>query len=98
MNGEFLNLKLNGPGQIKGIMQRYAQLPIRRKKRCYNEPIRRLRIIDMENVRDIAFTDAGLTLTLKDGTVTNYVVDSAAPAPSQTVSLASGETLLVTVA
>ena len=56
--------------------------------------------MDMENIKDIAFTDAGVTITLNDGTVTNYVVASAPvqQAPTQTVALASGETLLVTAA
>jgi hypothetical protein len=53
----------------------------------------------MENVKDISFDDSGNpTITLNDGTVTSYVpVTAAAPAPSQTVTLAAGETLLVTV-
>jgi hypothetical protein len=71
------------------------------KKRCYNRRIKSLKKIDMENVKDIAFNDDGsLTITLKDGSApTNYVPASAAPAaPTQTVALASGETLLVTAA
>jgi hypothetical protein len=56
----------------------------------------------MENVKDIAFNaDGSITVTLNDSTVTNYVVAGAATpvpvAPSQTVQLAAGETLLVTV-
>ena len=71
------------------------------KNRCYNRRIKSLKKIDMENVKDIAFNDDGsLTITLKDGSApTNYVPASAAPAaPTQTVALASGETLLVTAA
>ena len=71
------------------------------KKRCYNRRIKSLKKIDMENVKDIAFNDDGsLTITLKDGSApTNYVPASAAPAaPTQTVALTAGETLLVTVA
>lgn len=53
----------------------------------------------MENIKDIAFGDNSVTITLNDDTVTTYVVASAAPAaPSQSVTLAAGETLLVTVA
>ena len=52
-----------------------------------------------ENVADIAFTDTGLTVTLKDGTVTAYVpATTVQVAPSQNVTLAAGETLLVTAA
>jgi hypothetical protein len=53
----------------------------------------------MENVKDIAFNDDGsLTVTLNDGSApTNYVPATTAPAaPTQTVALAAGETLLVT--
>lgn len=54
----------------------------------------------MENVKDIAFNaDGSIVVTLNDNTVTNYVPATAAPAaPTQTVALASGETLLVTAA
>jgi hypothetical protein len=53
----------------------------------------------MENIKDISFGDNSVTITLNDGTVTSYVVATTAPAaPSQTVQLTAGETLLVTVA
>jgi hypothetical protein len=76
------------------------KLPTDSAKRCYNKPIRRLKIIDMENVKDIAFNaDGSIVVTLNDETVTTYVPSTAAPAaPTQTVALAAGETLLVTAA
>src|ERR1700733_14590796 len=70
------------------------------KKGCYNRRIKSLKKIDMENVKDIAFNaDESITVTLNDGTVTNYVPATAAPAaPTQTVTLTAGESVMVTVA
>ena len=50
----------------------------------------------MENIKDILFTDTGVTITTNDGTETNYVVVPA-NAP-QTVTLAPGQSVVVTVA
>jgi hypothetical protein len=52
---------------------------------------------DIENIRDIAFDEAtgNPTITFIDGTVKNYAV-APANAP-QTVALAPGQTVVVTV-
>lgn len=84
------------------LPQKWAMLNTARKWQKKPQKVEKIKTdedistnIKYMNVTSIVFADNSITVTLTDGTVTVYTVPAVPQAPSQTVTLTTGQTLEV---